>query len=160
MLKGPPRHPPCGGLGGRSVPRVLCSALNPRKAWSASFACKPRDGGAGAPARGLRSGRCTPGGAPTQELNMIATRGSVPRRPRGTTAWMQEVEQRMEQLPRTPSVWSHGTTVERSRRGKAVPARRGGCVLSIKRRDGRTVRHGQRGVLRRGVSGVFARGLL
>ena len=71
MLRGPPRHPPFGGLGGRSVPRAVCAALHPRKVWSARLVCKRRAGGRGAPARRLRGARCTPGGAPARDSTCV-----------------------------------------------------------------------------------------
>lgn len=49
MLSGPPRHPPFGGFGGRSVPRGVYAAHNACVTWSTRFVCKPRDGVAGVP---------------------------------------------------------------------------------------------------------------
>ena len=82
MLKGPPPHPPGGGLGGRSVPRGVCAAHHAVAAWSLRFVCKPRDGGRGAPARGLRSAGCTPRRPRTHELNRCAARAAC-----GTRSW-------------------------------------------------------------------------
>jgi hypothetical protein len=103
MLKGPPPHPPGGGLGGRTCAR---SAHTPARCGvRASFASRVT-GGAGAPARGLRSARCTPGGPPTRTVHTVAARAACRARTRG----------------RSRALLNPGTTAQRRRPGTGRPS--------------------------------------
>ena len=115
-----PTSPREGGLGGDRCRAFFARHFTPvRRGARASFANGVL-GGAGPRRAACEAGAVRRAGTDS-ERPLRAARGSVPRRPRG----------------RTPSVWSPGTTLKRSRPGRAVLAQRGACGFASKRRDGR-----------------------